>query len=149
MKHPSSRSERRGVRETYINKRKFIQLHIFNDSPFYRIPYIHETHQYEQYMKWVHWQEASEDERKVILVERALDGLDKPEVLIGPRGKWIMPAEPPWSYWHPPEWGRYAKWNLTCSCASCQANQQKYTERRKRREQLKRDISENLKNFED
>jgi hypothetical protein len=42
MSHPSTRGERRAVREQYIRRRKFIATQIWNIASFYRSPYEHE-----------------------------------------------------------------------------------------------------------
>lgn len=99
MRHPNSRSERRAVRELYITRRKFIRQHIWSrvDQP------IHEG--------------SSEWRWYIIDLCR-----------VSPIAEYDPAALLPLPDFDPSllkresfdEWGRYAKFNLKCTCRTCQ-----------------------------
>ena len=107
--HPTTRSERRSVRDLYITRRKYIHQHIWRrsipewdaDNP----PPIHVGYTYNSYLKWLEWQKYSEEDIKTLEV---MAKLDNKELEIPTDGRTA--------------WGRYAKFNLTCQCRCCKHN---------------------------
>jgi hypothetical protein len=151
MKHPTSRCERRAVRDLYISRRKFILVFIQKITYGHKIPHIGQEREFLEYMKYVRWNGATDDEKKIMEVEYILDHPEKGGWCTYPGNqKGWSPAEPVQGWWRPPVWGKYSKFNLVpnCNCC-CKSNQWSYPkEQRKRREQLKRDIVENLESYE-
>jgi hypothetical protein len=141
MKHPITRAERRSVRGLYIAKRKFILLHAQGDyaAQHLKIPHIGQEAEFLRYLKYIRYMESSDDEKKILAVEHALDN---------PIPAFRYPGfepEPPEGWWRPPVWGKYAKFNLVYSvCYSGSNGYGAKKEKRKRREKLKQDIKESL-----
>lgn len=131
MKHPQTRSERRSTRELYIRRRRKERI-ITNQRAYARneIPHEGNGYLYDTYIKYLNFIQLSEDDKKILEVEAALDGIE-----------FIAPT------WTTTCWSRYAKWNGTCSCGSCR-NQGQKKEKRKRRRELDQAVIDNLESYD-
>lgn len=120
MRHPKDRQERRGVREQYINKRRKTQSRHWRGYFRYSLdnPPPVQDYFYDEFIEYAQWLELTEDEKRIKRVEAFLDGKDPKSV------------EPEWI---PAQLGRLAKWNLSCSCYSCQFEKSVIQRRRRRR----------------
>lgn len=127
MRHPQDRLDRRAVREYYIQRRREFILSTQKYAKEYHEGLVHEGsshYQWDSYWRWVRWQEMSEDDKKIAEVEAVLDGKEAYE------------AKPSWE---PTQWGKYAKYNLACSCWACQyGSKGEHKERRARRAKIKK-----------
>lgn len=91
-------------------------------------PHMGQEHQYIAYHEYLRWQELTDEEKKILEVEAVLDNRDPKEI-----GPW----------WRPTVYGRFAKWNMACSCYSC--TEKKSVEARRRlRRKLKQDMVEEI-----
>jgi hypothetical protein len=116
MHHPTNRAERRHHRDRVIAARRFVYEHIWNNYGYNCITY-------DEFIKDI--SNPLMDINYLIEEMRSNDKLlDFP--------KWIM------------QWGKYAKYNLACSCRNCRSGNRYKKENVKRR----RDLKMSCKNWE-